>query len=86
MLVSVDRSEGRVRLALAGELDLAVFDYLEAALDSALEQGPPRIVVDLAALTFLDVSGLRCCCGPPTARGRRAARTPWPSGRSGPWR
>jgi anti-anti-sigma factor len=59
VLVSIDRSEGRVRLELAGEVDLAVVDHVEAALDSALEPGPPRIVVDLAGLTLLDVSGLR---------------------------
>ena len=59
MLVSIDRSEGRVRLELAGELYLAVVDHVEAALDSAREPGPPRIVVDLAGLSLLDVSGLR---------------------------
>ena len=59
MLVSIDRSEGRVRLELAGELDLAVVDHVDAALDSALEPGPPRVVVDLAGLTFIDVGGLR---------------------------
>ena len=63
MLVSIDRSEGRVRLELAGELDLAVVDHVDAALDSALEPGPPRVVVDLAGLTFLDVSGLRVLLG-----------------------
>jgi anti-sigma B factor antagonist len=74
VLVSIDRSEGRVRLELTGELDYAVVDYVEAALDSALEPGPPRIVVDLSALTLLDVSGLKVLLNA-AARARALGRT-----------
>jgi anti-anti-sigma factor len=74
VLVSIDRSEGRVHLELTGEIDYAVVDYVEAALHSALEPGPPRIVVDLTGLTLLDVSGLRVLLAA-AARAREEGRT-----------
>ena len=54
------RREGRAAvLALAGELDLASLPRLEDAIDSALESGAEILVLDLAALAFMDVAGLR---------------------------
>lgn len=51
--------QGRVRLALAGELDL----YSAPALDDALVQAEgeawPVLVLDLGGLEFMDSSGLR---------------------------
>jgi anti-sigma B factor antagonist len=73
VLVSVDRSEGYVRIELTGELDLAVVDYAEAAIDSALDGPEPRVVVHLGGLTFLDVSGVRMLLGA-AARARAQGR------------
>jgi anti-anti-sigma factor len=48
---------GRVRVTLAGECDLAVRDELTATLLAAVGRAPV-VVVDLAALDFLDSSGV----------------------------
>lgn len=46
-------------MALDGELDLASVPQLEQAIDRALESDPERVVLDFAALEFMDVAGLR---------------------------
>jgi anti-sigma B factor antagonist len=48
---------GLVRVALAGECDLAVSARLDEVLAAALDRGP-LVVVDLAGLMFLDSSGV----------------------------
>ena len=48
---------GHVRVTLAGECDLAVRDELHAVLGAAV-RAAPLVVVDLAALDFLDSSGV----------------------------
>jgi anti-anti-sigma factor len=42
-----------------GELDLASAPELERALHQACQEGRGPVVVDLAALRFIDMSGLR---------------------------
>lgn len=46
-------------MVLGGELDLASFPQLEHAIDRALESDPELMVLDLEALEFMDVAGLR---------------------------
>ncbi len=48
-----------VRLALAGELDLAGAPQLERSLQELERQRPRRVVIDLAGLSFIDSTGLR---------------------------
>lgn len=55
--VTTSDESGRVRVAVAGECDLAVSDRLTEALLAAVRQAPV-VVVDLAALDFLDSSGV----------------------------
>lgn len=49
---------GTLVLALAGELSLAEAPRLEQRLDDALETNPSTVVVDLAAVEFIDSTGL----------------------------
>ncbi|MFG2331658.1 STAS domain-containing protein [Streptomyces sp. NPDC048604] len=60
--VDVDRrvtaGPGVVVLTLTGELDHDTADPLRTALDEQIEAGAARIVVDCAALTFCDSTGL----------------------------
>lgn len=49
--------DGLVRVVLAGECDLAVCAQLDEVLSAALSHAP-IVVVDLAALAFLDSSGV----------------------------
>lgn len=45
-------------VAVAGEVDLDTADTLRAQVDQALRDRPPELVLDLAAVDFLDSSGL----------------------------
>jgi anti-sigma B factor antagonist len=49
----------RVRVAPAGELDLATAPQLEQAVRELLDAGFEHVIVDLTELDFLDASGLR---------------------------
>lgn len=51
--------DGVVRLALAGELDLASAPQVEELLGKVEEDRPPLLVLDLRDLTFMDSTGLR---------------------------
>jgi anti-anti-sigma factor len=44
---------------LAGELDLATRPELDIALDKAIGEDVPTVVLDLADVTFVDASSLR---------------------------
>lgn len=53
------RRDGDVhRIELDGELDLANAEKLEAELDQALTGGEHGVVVDMAALSFIDSTGI----------------------------
>ena len=51
---------GEVRLALAGELDLATVDRLHQHVKQEMiaDRPPRRLVIDLAEVTFCDSTGL----------------------------
>lgn len=46
-------------LVATGELDLATVEILEAAVDTALNEGFNRVVIDLTAVSFMDSTGMR---------------------------
>jgi len=46
-------------LTVRGDIDLASASDFETALRTALDAAPSSIVIDLAALSFIDSSGLR---------------------------
>jgi anti-sigma B factor antagonist len=45
-------------LPLDGEIDLHVSPRISAALAAMIEERPPRLVVDLSNVTYIDSSGL----------------------------
>ena len=45
-------------LILAGELDIASAPALDRLLDEVVSDGHPRMIIDLAGLTFMDSIGL----------------------------
>jgi anti-anti-sigma factor len=51
--------DGSVRVAAHGELDLATASALGEALEDCTQDHPPRVVVDLSDVPFMDASGLR---------------------------
>jgi len=53
-------SAGAARVVIVrGEVDLATAPELEVSVRHALEDAPDGVVLDLAALSFIDSSGLR---------------------------
>lgn len=46
-------------LAVTGEIDLATAGELESAINSVLDKGMLRLVIDLKDVAFLDSTGLR---------------------------
>jgi anti-anti-sigma factor len=54
----VTQRDGAVVLHLQGELDLYNAQELRQALAEAVEQEPERLVVDLAAVEFIDSTAL----------------------------
>jgi anti-anti-sigma factor len=58
--VVTESQDGRLHLALRGELDLSTVAKLQAELIRIEMDRPPVVVLDLSRLTFLDSMGLRC--------------------------
>jgi anti-sigma B factor antagonist len=71
--VDTHDENGRVRIELRGELDLATAPQVEEALASAEDSAPGLIALDLSKLSFLDSSGLRTIVAADT-RARDAGR------------
>jgi anti-sigma B factor antagonist len=57
--IESELEDGRGRLTLAGELDIATVPRLQEAVEALLAHEPRELVVDLRTLGFLDSSGLR---------------------------
>lgn len=51
--------DGHVRLAVTGELDIASAPHLLAELERFEREKKDVVCVDLAGVTFMDVSGMR---------------------------
>jgi anti-sigma B factor antagonist len=58
--VTSETREGRVHVALVGELDLSTVGKVQEELRRVEQSQPPTVVIDLSKLTFLDSTGLRC--------------------------
>jgi len=55
---AVVHERSRVRIAVAGELDVASTPHFEQTLRTFLYNGFGRVVIDLRRLSFIDSSGL----------------------------
>jgi anti-anti-sigma factor len=56
--VRADVSNGVVRFAPAGELDMSTAPVLQEGLDRAIHDGIQAALLDLRGLTFMDVTGV----------------------------
>ncbi len=59
LVLEVRPEEGRQRVALSGELDLASADTLVDAVSKLCGEGVKEIVLDIGELEFVDSTGLR---------------------------
>lgn len=57
-IAGIDRSDGSVVVALAGELDLYNAHVVRDALLECCSEQPPRLVVDLSGVKFIDSTAL----------------------------
>lgn len=55
----LNNGDGTARLVITGEIDMANAEQIPAATEKALAEHPARILIDLAAVSFLDSSGIR---------------------------
>jgi anti-sigma B factor antagonist len=56
--ITVQRSADEVVVSLAGEIDMLTATRLSSIVNEVLTEPPPRIVLDLAGVTFCDSQGL----------------------------
>ena len=56
--VAVEAVDGWQVLRLAGEVDVATAPRLRDRLVQLVNEGPPKLVVDLSGLSFIDSMGL----------------------------
>jgi anti-anti-sigma factor len=56
--VAVQCDGGLVRVVAAGEIDMSTAGQMRDSLDAAWNGHPSAVVVDLAAVTFMDSSGI----------------------------
>ena len=56
--VLVVEADGEPVVVVKGEIDLRAADDFWGAIETALVDGPPRLVVDMVDTTFMDSSGL----------------------------
>jgi anti-sigma B factor antagonist len=66
-----------VRIFPSGELDMLTAPILDVALQAVESAAPPRIVVDLRRLLFMDCCGLRVLLGAHKRAGREAGASAW---------
>lgn len=71
--LQTERENGRVRLALTGELDISSAGKVEEALARIEAEHPGVILLDLRELEFMDSTGLRLIVSA-DARAREASR------------
>lgn len=57
--VTIEHDGSMPRVVLTGELDLATAEQLEDELKSVESSEPPKLVLDLRKLEFMDSTGLR---------------------------
>jgi anti-sigma B factor antagonist len=57
---SVVRSVHETTVFLAGEVDISTADALNDVLAGALAERPRKVAVDVASVTFLDSTGIKC--------------------------
>ena len=56
------RIVGDARVAVVGELDMATAPQLTDVIEALASTGPPRVVVDLSGVSFMDSSGIGALC------------------------
>jgi len=65
--------DGQATVSVSGEVDFATAGILARCPDEVTRRAPRRLVIDLAATSFLDAAGLRV-----TARARKALPAGFP--------
>src|SRR5258708_13573262 len=62
--IESEGAEGRHRLSLRGELDLASAEDLQDAVERLCAEGASEAVLDVSGLEFVDSTGLRAILSP----------------------
>lgn len=59
MTAAADGRGGAVEVVLTGELDISTFDHAQRQVEDAEQTAPRMLIIDLAALRFVDSTGVR---------------------------
>ena len=57
--VRIHQTNGKPRLAVRGEVDLADYDRLDATLRRVEAAAPPVVTIDLREVSYIDSTGVR---------------------------
>jgi anti-sigma B factor antagonist len=58
LAISVQRAPSEVVVSLSGEIDLSTAPLLSGTVTDLFADSPPRVVLDMAGVTFCDSQGL----------------------------
>jgi anti-sigma B factor antagonist len=58
IVARIERDDRATTIVLAGELDLSTISELQHALEAECSSSPSRLVIDIAAVEFLDSAAL----------------------------
>jgi anti-sigma B factor antagonist len=58
IVARIERDDGATTIVLAGDLDLSTISELHDALDAECSSTPSRLVIDIAAVEFIDSAAL----------------------------
>jgi len=58
IVTRIERDDGATTIVLAGELDLSTIVELQHALEAECSSSPSRLVIDIAAVEFIDSAAL----------------------------
>ena len=61
--ISTSKTLAATRLVVTGEVDVSNASELRLAIDEALDQGAPRVEVDLSQVAYIDSTGIGVLVG-----------------------
>jgi anti-anti-sigma factor len=61
--LTVDPATNAVRVALRGEIDIAMNEHLRTLVDTSLADRPDSVEVDFSDVSFMDSTGIRFLVG-----------------------
>ncbi len=78
LMVELLPAEGEIVIRLAGDMDLNTVDAVHETIERALSGASPKLVFDMAGVTFMDSSGIAVLLQAVNSAASVCIRTPSP--------